>query len=676
MTMHRAYSLMTLKAVDEDNRTITGIATTPEVDRVGDIVEPKGAEFKLPLPFLWQHNSDEPIGHVTAAKVTKDGIEITAQVTKWDKEGKLKDRLDEAWDTLKAGLVRGLSIGFQSVESARIDGTYGIRFMKWLWLELSAVTIPANIGASIQTVKAYDTEQRAALGAGNRVVRLTSPGASGTTKDSKPVVHLSPKPQEGDKTMNIKDQIKSFENERAAKVARVTALLEGAEGSSLDAEKGQEYDDLKQEIDTIDKHLERLNDTLKLVEPNGVKAVPVTTGSAATPEEIEAASRRARNPTGDNVVAVARKLEPGCMFARYAGVVAHGKGNLRDSIEFAKERFPNEKPIHDVLKMFVSMDPETILKAAVAAGTTSDATWAAPLVQYNDMQQDFIDYLRPQTVIGKIPGLRRVPFNIRIPRQTSGGSAYWVGQNAPKPVTSLAFDNITMKWTKLANIAVITQELARFSNPSAETIIRDALAKAIIQEMDTSFIDPDNAGTTDVQPASITNGVTPIQASGTNEAALRADIASVFAPFIAANMTPETGVWVMSSTTALKISLMVNSLGQPSFPGITLNGGTLWGMPVVVSQAAGLVGDSTGDQIIVLLNASDILLADDGQVAIDVSNQASVQMNNTPDNPETAATVLRSLWQDNLIGIRAERFVNWMKARAQAVQYIHGANYH
>ena len=70
-----------------------------------------------------------------------------------------------------------------------------------------------------------------------------------------------------------------------------------------------------------------------------------------------------------------------------------------------------------------------------------------------------------------------------------------------------------------------------------------------------------------------------------------------------------------------------------------------------------------------------IMLADDGQVMLDASNQASLQMDTAPTNPPTATTVMVSLWQMNMVGIRAERFINWTKRRAGAVQYITGAAY-
>jgi hypothetical protein len=50
-------------------------------------------------------------------------------------------------------------------------------------------------------------------------------------------------------------------------------------------------------------------------------------------------------------------------------------------------------------------------------------------------------------------------------------------------------------------------------------------------------------------------------------------------------------------------------------------------------------------------------------------------MNDAPDNPTTATSVLVSLWQNNLVGIRAERFVNWLPRRTGVVQWIENAAY-
>jgi len=190
--LHRAYSLLNVKGINEETRTITGMATTPTPDRYGDIVEPKGAEFELPIPLLWQHDADQPIGHVLSAKVTKNGIEVNAKFAKIDEPGRLKERLDEAWQSVKTGLVRGLSIGFRSIEHTFIEGTESLRFLKWSWLELSAVTIPANAEASIQSIKAIDSKARATSGVKRAAaVRLiSSPGETGAKRAGLGAVHL------------------------------------------------------------------------------------------------------------------------------------------------------------------------------------------------------------------------------------------------------------------------------------------------------------------------------------------------------------------------------------------------------------------------------------------------------------------------------------------------------
>ncbi|MCG2574217.1 HK97 family phage prohead protease [Acinetobacter sp. ME22] len=153
--MKLAYSLLNVKAFDDDQWTLEGIATTPAPDRVDDVVEPKGAQFTLPVPFLWQHDKKQPIGQVIDAVVTDEGIQVKVQLTKPDQveSEELKQRLQTAWDSIKTGLVRGLSIGFSPIEVADIQGTWGYRFIKWDWYELSAVTIPANQEATITGIK-------------------------------------------------------------------------------------------------------------------------------------------------------------------------------------------------------------------------------------------------------------------------------------------------------------------------------------------------------------------------------------------------------------------------------------------------------------------------------------------------------------------------------------------
>jgi hypothetical protein len=76
-----------------------------------------------------------------------------------------------------------------------------------------------------------------------------------------------------------------------------------------------------------------------------------------------------------------------------------------------------------------------------------------------------------------------------------------------------------------------------------------------------------------------------------------------------------------------------------------------------------------------MLDASQILLADDGGLNVDVSTSALLQMDSSPADPTVAGTVLLSLFQRNLIGLKITRMVTWKRVATSAVYYISGAAY-
>ena len=159
--MNRAYSILETKDFDESKRTFKGTATTPNPDRLQDVVEPKGAKYTLPLPLLAQHEHHMPIGLIKRATITNKGIDVEGEIAK----DTGLDYIETAWKQLKAGLFRGLSIGFRPIKYKWIQDdkgneTGGIHFEEWDWMELSAVTIPANADCTINTIKNYDQDPR------------------------------------------------------------------------------------------------------------------------------------------------------------------------------------------------------------------------------------------------------------------------------------------------------------------------------------------------------------------------------------------------------------------------------------------------------------------------------------------------------------------------------------
>lgn len=152
MTEIKAFSTFKIKSVNDDQRKLVGIASTPSPDRDGDEVMPGGAKFTLPFPLLHQHDHERPIGHVTKATVSDAGIEIEADIPK---DSGL-DYVETAWRQIKSGLLRGLSIGFRATKSEPTPT--GRKFLNYEIFELSAVSIPANAEAGILAVKKYDAD--------------------------------------------------------------------------------------------------------------------------------------------------------------------------------------------------------------------------------------------------------------------------------------------------------------------------------------------------------------------------------------------------------------------------------------------------------------------------------------------------------------------------------------
>lgn len=449
--------------------------------------------------------------------------------------------------------------------------------------------------------------------------------------------------------MAYAEQIAAFEAKHAANVASMKALMDESsdKGETLDADQQEQFDDLQAENEAVEKHLARLRTMEKMA---GAAAKPVDGTSAKAGSE-------SRDPRVPAQVKTTEKLAPGIRMARVVKCLGRAQGNRSEALEIAKSIYQNDEAVVNVLK------------AAVAAGTTTNTTWVGNLVgDETSVYADFVEYLRPQTILGRfgnggVPSLRNVPFRVPLVGQTSGGAGYWVGEGAPKPLTKFDFSRTTLEPLKVANIAVLTMEAIRDSSPSADLIVRDQLVAALRERLDTDFIDPAKAAVTGVSPASITNGITPIPSAGVTADGVRADIRALFAAFIAANNAPTSGVWIMTATQALSLSLMQNPLGQAEFPGIGMNGGTLFGLPVIVSEYVP-VGT------VALVNASDIYLGDEGGFTVDISREASLQMDNAPDNPSTASTVMVSLWQTNMVGFLAERTINWARRRDTSVQIL------
>ncbi len=162
------------KIMADDAGIVSGLAWpfgTP--DRVGDMIEPgafKGA--KLPLPMLFGHDHNDPVGTWDSAVEKADGLHLAGKLLVDDVA-----RAREVRALVRSGAVRGLSIGFVTRQAkARAGG--GRTITKLELLEASLVTIPMHPGARVTSAKSAVQ----ALAIAEAINRATAALSRGTAK--------------------------------------------------------------------------------------------------------------------------------------------------------------------------------------------------------------------------------------------------------------------------------------------------------------------------------------------------------------------------------------------------------------------------------------------------------------------------------------------------------------
>lgn len=304
---------------------------------------------------------------------------------------------------------------------------------------------------------------------------------------------------------------------------------------------------------------------------------------------------------------------------------------------------------------------ERELKASIAPATTADASWGGPLMVASPSSEGFAEMIRANTILGRLPGIRKVPLNSILPVMTTGASAGWVGEDKSKPISAGAFASVPVGFFKASTIIVASGEQMKLQVPGAELKLQEDLRRALTNFFDVQAFDPAVTAVTNVRPASLTNGAPTAAATGTTAEAALSDVKALINAFIVDNPDAEQLVCVLSPATAAALAVATNSAS------LTVRGGSLFGIDVVTS--ASVAG------MIILLDAAQIYLGEEAGIRVDSSEQAIVEMDSAPATPGTASTVYKTLWQFNLVGLRAEKFVAWKRARTNAVRYISNVAY-
>jgi len=324
-------------------------------------------------------------------------------------------------------------------------------------------------------------------------------------------------------------------------------------------------------------------------------------------------------------------LTRGTNLSRYIQAIALTNGFIRAAAEYA-ERWKDSPAVALTLRAQVS-----------GMSTTGSGN---PLVHYG-IAAELIELVRNVSILGKLePRMRRAPFNTDVSRETTtGASSSWVAESFAIPAASLNYDSIRLAAYKAATIVVITKELMKLSSPSAELVVRSSLVKGIAAYLDGQFLNASVARVATVNPAAITNGAPTVTSTGSIIASVEADLNSMLALLV----SWENPVWIMRPATAARLA---TKLGAPGM------GPNILGFPFIAS--------ANSPAQITLVDAGEILYADDGDAEVDFGGEASIVMDDNPQaSPQTTSLV--SMWQRDMIAIRGIRTISWIRGHDAAV---------
>jgi hypothetical protein len=138
-----------------------------------------------------------------------------------------------------------------------------------------------------------------------------------------------------------------------------------------------------------------------------------------------------------------------------------------------------------------------------------------------------------------------------------------------------------------------------------------------------------------------------VTSTGTTAAQINADLSAMLAAITTGGASL---VWIMRPLTAYKTAATIGGTAAADIPR------TLFGIPLVLS--------ANSPQQVTLVDAAHILYSDDGRIAIGTTEEALIEMDDAPANPDTSSAVKTALWQRDLWPVKCTRWIAWLQAQS------------
>jgi HK97 family phage prohead protease/HK97 family phage major capsid protein len=640
------------------------ILSDSSIDRMGDVIDAAGwdfAQFKRNPVALFNHSPSFVIG--TWRNLRIDGEELRGHLQL--APAGTSDRIDEIRKLVEAGILRAVSVGFRPIEHEPLDTKApfkGSRFIKQELIETSLVSVPANANA-LAVAKSLkispETLDIVFAGKGNKNTTVVRRGFTGGQADTS-------RNGKGRAMTGLAQRITDLQTQMVDKEDELNAHLEGLDDSNVSDADLETTNRLNAEITQLNKTHTALVDSEKLLAKN-------LDGGGNGHVRSRAISTTVL-PPGDNRITVpamprAPQNDPINFLVR-AAVVAYAAKTWNAAPDATRAKIAERHPEYNDENTRIACD--LVLRAASAPAMTTVAGWAQELARTD--YTDLMPLLMPRAVLTRLAakgltlsfgqaGRIVIPTRSRTP--TIAGS--FVGEGLAIPVRQGAFTSQTLTPKKLAVISTWTREMADHSVPAIEGLIREAITQDTTVAVDSILLD-NNAATT-VRPAGLLNGVSTTTATaGGGIAALIGDIKALTTALVTSTFgNLRSPVWLMNPGDMLAASLL-----QATNTGIfpfrdEIRAGTLNTIPIIDSA-------TVTAKTVILVDAADFVVVGGGAPRMEMSDQATLHMEDTSPaelvaSPSTVAAPQRSLFQTDSIALRMVTPLNWVQRRTGTIAW-------
>lgn len=621
------------------------VLSDSSLDRHGTRINPAGwdlAAFKRNPIALFGHSGGFPIGRWDNVRV--EGDKLLGRLVMAAKG--TSARIDELAALVEQGILRAVSVGF-SVIKYGVPGKSDFDYEAQELMEVSLVSVPSNTNALAQARSLNISPETLSLAFGEHAEggrgRATAGGHAENPTATERARAAGPAQPKGKTMKTISQRVEDAQN--ALNVARDAYQNHVAE---------EDYDLVQAEAlqNAMGERQARLA-SLKAAET-------ALAGSTAPADPKKPAAPAVRRPLGLKE----REPKPGDLVIRAAVCSVLAQVTQRDPVSILEERYRD----HEATNVFV--------RAAVDPAKTTVSGWASELVETETVA--FLETLRDVSFYPRLAAMgANLQFGqgrgaIKIPSRTSTPSisGSFVAEGSPIPVRRIGLTSVTLNPHKMGVISYFTREMARYSNPQIEGLLRQEIRGDTADTIDTLLIDA-NAGSA-TRPAGLLNGVAALTASTDGGwAAIMQDIDTLAAPFDTAKAGRNL-VLLMNKREARKLSFV---------PGPDDRMGSMRQI-LADSGITPISSVNVPAGRLIMLDAADFATAAGDQPEFEASEQAVIHAEDTSPaqigtagSPNVVAAPVISMFQTASIALRMLLDITWAMRRAGMVSWIDGADW-